>query len=112
MNALYGVSEGKDGIIAICGTGSVAFGKKGNAYARSGGYCYQEGDLGSSYDIGRKALPELFTGVVDFSKVIVIKHPDYESRKENQKKQKANIKLSKAKARRLAAKAKKVIPLG
>ena len=59
MNALYGVSEGKDGIIAICGTGSVAFGKKGNAYARSGGYCYQEGDLGSSYDIGRKALQYL-----------------------------------------------------
>ena len=59
MNALYGVSEGEDGIIAICGTGSVAFGKKGNAYARSGGYCYQEGDLGSSYDIGRKALQHL-----------------------------------------------------
>lgn len=59
MNALYGVSEGKDGIILICGTGSVAFGKKGNAYARSGGYCYQEGDLGSSYDIGRKALQHL-----------------------------------------------------
>ena len=52
-------------------------------------------------------MPELFTGVVDFSSVIVIKHPDYDSRKENGKKQKANAKPSKSKARRLAAKALK-----
>ena len=64
-------------------------------------------DLNGSANIGRKALPELFTGVVDFSSVIVIKHPDYEFRKENQKKQKANAKPSKSKARRLAAKALK-----
>ena len=64
-------------------------------------------DLNGSANIGRKALPELFTGVVDFSSVIVIKHPDYDSRKENGKKQKANAKPSKSKARRLAAKALK-----
>lgn len=64
-------------------------------------------DLNGSANIGRKVLPELFTGVVDFSGVTVIKHPDYDFRKENQKKQKANAKPSKSKARRLAAKALK-----
>ena len=64
-------------------------------------------DLNGSANIGRKVLPELFTGVVDFSSVTVIKHPDYDFRKENQKKQKANAKPSKSKARRLAAKALK-----
>ena len=64
-------------------------------------------DLNGSANIGRKALPELFTGVVDFSSVTVIKHPDYDFRKENQKKQKANAKPNKSKARRLEAKALK-----
>ena len=64
-------------------------------------------DLNGSANIGRKVLAELFIGVVDFSSVIVIKHPDYDSRKENQKKQKSNAKLSKSNARRLAAKALK-----
>ena len=64
-------------------------------------------DLNGSANIGRKVLPELFTGVVDFSSVIIIKHPDYDSRKENRKKQKSNAKPSKSKARRLAAKALK-----
>lgn len=59
INALYGGLGGKDGIIIIAGTGSVCFGKNKDKYARAGGYCYQEGDAGSSYDLGRKALQHL-----------------------------------------------------
>ena len=36
-------------------------------------------DLNDRANIGRKVLPELFTGVVDSSSVIVIRHPDYDS---------------------------------
>lgn len=60
-------------------------------------------DLNGSANIGRKAFPELFT-CCGFSDVTVIKHPDYDFRKENQKKQKVDAKPSKSKARRLAAK--------
>ena len=56
VNALYGLSPEGKGIILIAGTGSVAYGECEGKRARSGGYCYQEGDLGSSYDVGRKAL--------------------------------------------------------
>lgn len=59
VNALYGLNPNGEGIILIAGTGSVAYGKKGTKTWRSGGYCYQEGDLGSSYDLGRKALQYL-----------------------------------------------------
>ena len=59
INALYGSLGGKDGIIIIAGTGSVSFGKNKDKYARAGGYCYQEGDAGSSYDLGFKALQHL-----------------------------------------------------
>ena len=56
INALYGGLGGQDGIILIAGTGSVCFGKNKDIYARSGGYCYQEGDAGSGYDLGISAL--------------------------------------------------------
>ena len=59
INALYGGLGGKDGIILIAGTGSVCFGKNKDLYARSGGYCYQEGDAGSGYDLGMSALRHL-----------------------------------------------------
>ena len=59
INALYGGLGGQDGIIIIAGTGSVCFGKNKDKYARAGGYCYQEGDAGSRYDLGRKALQHL-----------------------------------------------------
>ena len=52
-------------------------------------------DLNGSANIGRKAFPELFSGVVDFSNVTVIKHPDYDFRKSNQENQKAAVKLIK-----------------
>lgn len=59
INALYAGLEGKDGMVVIDGTGSVCYGKnKGETY-RSGGYSYKEGDLGSGYDLGRKALQHL-----------------------------------------------------
>lgn len=59
INALYGSLGGKDGLMIIAGTGSVCFGKNKDKYARAGGYCYQEGDAGSSYDLGYKALQHL-----------------------------------------------------
>lgn len=59
INALYGSLCAQDGIVIIAGTGSVAFGKWKGEYARSGGYCYQEGDAGSSYYIGYRALQYL-----------------------------------------------------
>ena len=58
-NALFGALDGKDGIILISGTGSVAFGKHNNKYHRTGGYSYKEGDAGSAYDLGFKALQHL-----------------------------------------------------
>ena len=59
INALYGSLGGEDGIVLIAGTGSVCYGKKGETYHRAGGYCYQEGDAGSGYDLGMKALQHL-----------------------------------------------------
>ena len=59
INALYGSLKGEDGIVLIAGTGSVCFGKKDDKYARSGGYCYQEGDAGSGYYLGYRALQHL-----------------------------------------------------
>lgn len=59
INALYGSFLGDDGIILIVGTGSACFGKKGDRTVRTGGYCYHEGDFGSAYDLGKKALSYL-----------------------------------------------------
>ena len=58
-NAIYGGLGGKDGIIIIAGTGSVCFGKHNNMTARAGGYSYKEGDGGSSYYLGYRALQHL-----------------------------------------------------
>lgn len=59
INALYGSLNGKDGIVLIAGTGSVCYGKHNNKYFRAGGYCYQEGDAGSSYYLGYLSLQYL-----------------------------------------------------
>lgn len=59
INALYGALGGKDGIVLIAGTGSVCYGKNKGKTCRVGGYCYKEGDLGSAYDLGYKALQYL-----------------------------------------------------
>lgn len=55
--ALAGAIPGLTGVIAIAGTGSMAFGMNGNGQeARAGGWGYLLGDPGSAYEIGRQAL--------------------------------------------------------
>ena len=45
------------GVVLIAGTGSIAFGRNGaGKTARAGGKGFDEGDEGSGYDIGRRAL--------------------------------------------------------
>lgn len=64
VNAYYSAFGDEFGIVCIIGTGSVAYGVNGNIIHRCGGYCYQEGDAGSSYDLGRKAL-QYYARVID-----------------------------------------------
>lgn len=45
-----------EGMTLILGTGSVAYGVHQGMEARVGGYHFQEGDLGSGYDLGSKAM--------------------------------------------------------
>ncbi len=56
-NALYSGLLFDEGIALIAGTGMVAFGKDlyGNV-AKCGGWGYKEGDLGSAYSMGKRAL--------------------------------------------------------
>lgn len=63
-NAYYSSFGTEDGIVAIIGTGSVVYGIHNGKSHRCGGYCYQEGDAGSSYDLGRKAL-QYYAKVID-----------------------------------------------
>ncbi len=55
--ALSGAAAGEPGIIAIAGTGSMAFGRNaaGNS-ARAGGWGYVFGDEGGAFDVTRRAL--------------------------------------------------------
>ncbi len=53
-----------DGIVVICGTGSIAFGRAGERSARAGGWGYQVGDEGSGYWLGREVL-RLFSRQAD-----------------------------------------------
>lgn len=59
INALVGGIGKEEGIVCIIGTGSVSYGINQTKSHRCGGYCYQEGDAGSSYDLGKKALQHL-----------------------------------------------------
>ena len=56
-NALASGEAFDEGIVLICGTGMVAYGRDmaGNTY-KSGGWGYREGDAGSAYDLGTRAL--------------------------------------------------------
>lgn len=55
--ALTGALGGKPGVIAIAGTGSIAYGRNSfGMIARAGGWGYAFGDEGSAYDIVRQAL--------------------------------------------------------
>jgi len=44
------------GVVIICGTGSIAFGRSADRAARAGGWGHVLGDEGSGYWIGRRAL--------------------------------------------------------
>lgn len=52
----FATFKDEPGILIICGTGSIAMGKDGEGWKRSGGYGYQIGDPGSGYQLGQKLL--------------------------------------------------------
>lgn len=54
----------RDGAVVICGTGSIAFGRRGDETTRAGGWGYQVGDEGSGYWIGHEVL-RLFSRQAD-----------------------------------------------
>ena len=54
--ALSGALAGEDGIVAIAGTGSFTFGRRGDRTMRAGGWGYIFGDEGSAFWIGKEAL--------------------------------------------------------
>jgi N-acetylglucosamine kinase-like BadF-type ATPase len=55
--ALLGATKGEPGVIAIAGTGSIAFGRNGaGRTARAGGWGYLFGDEGGAFDIVRQAV--------------------------------------------------------
>jgi N-acetylglucosamine kinase-like BadF-type ATPase len=55
--ALSGANAGEPGIVAIAGTGSIAFGRNAAGHtARTGGWGYIFGDEGGGFDIVRQAL--------------------------------------------------------
>jgi N-acetylglucosamine kinase-like BadF-type ATPase len=57
MIALAGATSGQPGIVAIGGTGSIAFGQNAQGEtARAGGWGYLFGDEGGAFDIVRQAL--------------------------------------------------------
>jgi N-acetylglucosamine kinase-like BadF-type ATPase len=57
MIALAGATGGRPGVIAIGGTGSIAFGRNAQGKtARAGGWGYVFGDEGGAFDIVRQAL--------------------------------------------------------
>jgi N-acetylglucosamine kinase-like BadF-type ATPase len=57
MIALSGAAAGQQGLIAIAGTGSIAFGRNSSSKtARAGGWGYMFGDEGSGFYITRQAL--------------------------------------------------------
>ena len=52
----YGGAQGKDAVVAIAGTGSIAYGCTEKGFFRVGGWGPLLGDEGSGYDLGRRAL--------------------------------------------------------
>jgi len=55
--ALVGATAGEPGVVAIAGTGSIAFGRNGaGKTARAGGWGYVFGDEGGGFDLVRQAL--------------------------------------------------------
>jgi N-acetylglucosamine kinase-like BadF-type ATPase len=56
VTALHGAFEGKDGLILICGTGSILYGEINKKILRIGGWGRIIGDRGSGYEIGINAV--------------------------------------------------------
>ena len=56
MIALSGALAGENGIVAIAGTGSLVFGRRGSRTMRAGGWGYVFGDEGGAFWIARQAL--------------------------------------------------------
>ncbi|MBR5136718.1 MAG: hypothetical protein IKV30_01675 [Clostridia bacterium] len=54
--AMYAYFQGGDGVLAIAGTGSIAYAKRGDTYYRCGGYGTILGDEGSAYYIAIEGL--------------------------------------------------------
>ncbi|MCI5773786.1 MAG: hypothetical protein MR210_04415 [Erysipelotrichaceae bacterium] len=54
--ALAGALNGQDGILVICGTGSIALAKIHDEFIRCGGWGYMIGDEGSAYWLAKKLL--------------------------------------------------------
>jgi N-acetylglucosamine kinase-like BadF-type ATPase len=65
-SALAGAHGNGDGICVIAGTGSNTFGRKGDRFAKAGGWGHLFADLGSSYDTARRGLQEVYEDY-DFS---------------------------------------------
>ncbi|MFA7627148.1 MAG: BadF/BadG/BcrA/BcrD ATPase family protein, partial [Candidatus Kapaibacterium sp.] len=61
--ALEGAFEGKDGIMTIVGTGSIALGKHKNHLYRCGGWGIELDDEGSGAWIGREGLTAVVRGL-------------------------------------------------
>lgn len=57
--ALRALLKGEDGVLVIAGTGSIAFGVKGNQQAKVGGWGNLLGDEGSAYKISIEAYKKL-----------------------------------------------------
>jgi N-acetylglucosamine kinase-like BadF-type ATPase len=57
--AFFGAFKKKDGLILICGTGSILLGKINNQLIRIGGWGWKIGDYGSGYEIGKNAIKNL-----------------------------------------------------
>lgn len=56
--ALISGLKGKDGFLAIAGTGSIVYGKHCNKYIRAGGWGYLLDDIGSGYRISQEAVSD------------------------------------------------------
>lgn len=57
--ALYALTGGRDGILVIAGTGSIAYGKLGGRHLKIGGWGNVLGDEGSGYYIARRAFSNM-----------------------------------------------------
>jgi len=56
VTAWAGAHEGKDGVVVIGGTGSVAYGRSGDREVRKGGFGYLLGDEGSGFKTAAAAV--------------------------------------------------------